>query len=241
MRIVRTLLNMYTIIMAVGALGLMVTALASPKKEVLPPLETPEQVAQAIDDVIQPRFQKDVDEVGIERILIEGHSGIYSLDTKHMPKMKTLLKRIALSRRQFAISFFHCIHKPAKFRGITKESFTSNGEEEGLQTLILPGNQYYRTAGVGSLAEHDRQGKWEEEQNPAIEKATTKVLPELRKGKPKEANIGKWYVAMRPVRAIKPSCLNCHTGAKKGDLMGVMVYSVSRTKEEMKKKRIISL
>jgi len=38
-----------------------------------------------------------------------------------------------------------------------------------------------------------------------------------------------WLVVMRPIRATKPSCLGCHAGAKPGDTLGAMVYTVQKS------------
>ena len=216
---------------------------SSPNKDSLPPLETPEQVADAIDAVIQPRFQENAGAYfGMERILIGGPSGIYSLDAERVPKMKTMLRRVAESQRKYAISFLSCVHKPGKYVNHNDKN-DNTITEPYLTTLIMPGNQYYDNA----IEDDDTQPstkpqrKWEAEQKPVLEKAVLKVFPELKKGKSMNAEVGKWFVTMRPVRANKASCLGCHKGAKKGDTLGVMVYSISRTKEEMKKKRFISL
>ena len=37
---------------------------------------------------------------------------------------------------------------------------------------------------------------------------------------------------MRPVRAFKQECLSCHTDAKSNATLGVMVYSVRKTRRD---------
>ena len=54
-------------------------------------------------------------------------------------------------------------------------------------------------------------------------------LPKLRTGKEVQTMIADWTVLMRPVLAAQDSCLGCHTTAKRGDTLGVMVYAVRNT------------
>ena len=63
----------------------------------------------------------------------------------------------------------------------------------------------------------------------AVEKKTLAVLPKLMKGQEQQAEAKEWSVLMRPVLAAKQECLNCHTTAKLGDTLGVMVYAVRKT------------
>lgn len=53
------------------------------------------------------------------------------------------------------------------------------------------------------------------------------VLPTLQRGQEFCKTKGGWTVLFSPVRASGDTCLSCHTSAKRGDTLGVMVYAVS--------------
>ena len=53
------------------------------------------------------------------------------------------------------------------------------------------------------------------------------ALPPVTRGRHVDLKYKDWMVALRPVRAEKASCIECHTGAKLNDTLGVMMYVVS--------------
>ena len=59
-----------------------------------------------------------------------------------------------------------------------------------------------------------------------LDKLTAPYLPRIKHGDKIDVVAGKWELAIRPVKAADKSCLTCHTGAKKGDTLGAMVYMV---------------
>lgn len=54
------------------------------------------------------------------------------------------------------------------------------------------------------------------------------ALPQLLLGKDAEVSTKDWLMVMRPVRAMKESCLKCHHGAKLGATLGVLTFAVSK-------------
>lgn len=62
-----------------------------------------------------------------------------------------------------------------------------------------------------------------------INKTCVQASPRLLRGQAVQADRGKWVIWMSPVRAEQETCLSCHTGAKRGDTLGVMAYAVSKT------------
>ena len=63
----------------------------------------------------------------------------------------------------------------------------------------------------------------------SLEKKAITALPKLMKGQEQQAETKDWHILMRPVLAAKQECLDCHTKAKMGDTLGVMVYAVRKT------------
>lgn len=56
------------------------------------------------------------------------------------------------------------------------------------------------------------------------------ALPQLMAGKQHHTADDAWAILMRPVPASNQERLNCHTNAKLGATLGVMVYAVRKIK-----------
>ena len=69
------------------------------------------------------------------------------------------------------------------------------------------------------------------DRDATLEKAVA-TLPQLMAGREVRAGDDHWTVLMRPVRASKQECLNCHTEATPGATLGVMVYAVRKTRND---------
>jgi hypothetical protein len=182
---------------------------------------TAEQVADTLDGIIQPQFQKDAGNFGLGRFAIAGHDGVYQLDAEHVPGLKRALQQVDASHHPYSLQFLHCAHKPARFRD-SKERINESRFPE-LEPLTLPGNVPYDNIEVDA---DKNQRLWDARYQPLVKRSVLSLLPSLRRGQALQRTIGGWLVAMRPVRATKPSCLGCHRGAQPGDTLGVMVYVV---------------
>jgi hypothetical protein len=51
----------------------------------------------------------------------------------------------------------------------------------------------------------------------------------VRDGHNVDSTYGKFYVAIRPIKALHQSCVSCHAGTHKGDTLGAMIYMVAPT------------
>lgn len=95
--------------------------------------ETPQQVADTLDSIVQPRFQQNAGRFGVDRIVFAGHDNIYSLSGMTASE-KRRFRRVNAAHRPYVIAFLHCAHKP----GRDLVSKTRDKEEAGapsLQTL----------------------------------------------------------------------------------------------------------
>jgi hypothetical protein len=210
--------------------------------------DTPLKVALVLDSITQPRFQDDMKNFGMSRLLYiaGGHlaMGKLLLPTQ---KDRDLLKTAESTHRDFAIGFFHCAKVPGKatrgegsFRSAALPSGKTGKPNEKSKPIPLtpetiPSADIAESViPVCSRLRHlhaDHSGTaGVEEQNLYREmgKAAEKALPKLMKGQGIEQDAGDWLVVARPVRALKTSCLKCHQGAKLGDTLGVLTYIVSK-------------
>ncbi len=198
-----------------GSLPLML-ALASGGQSVpsaLTSTETPQQVADTLDSIVQPRFQKNAGRFGVDRVLLEGHDNAYGLAAENAVERRKF-RQVNGSHRPYVIAFLHCAHKPGQYlhskqRGDAETNpyvqvlATATATQDGSSRLWYWADTYLN--GVGRPA-----------------------LAELRQGNGVDKDLGNWCVVMRPVRAWQNSCLGCHAGAKRGDTLGVMIYAVDK-------------
>ena len=176
--------------------------------------ETPQQVADTLDSIVQPRFQKNAGRFGVDRIVFAGHDNIYSL-VGMTSSEKRRFRRVNAAHRPYVIAFLHCAHKPGRDL-LTKTRDTDNDAVPSLQTL------------ASATATNSGSQKLFDWSDTHLEKAVLPSLPVLRRGTGLDQDFGNWRLVMRPVQASRDSCLGCHVGAKRGDTLGVMVYAVDK-------------
>lgn len=194
----------------VGLVGAAWTAARS-----TPNADTPRQVAQTLDRMVQPRFRENAGQFGMDRVIIGGHDDIYELNAKSAAD-RSRLRRVKNARRPFVLAFLHCVHKPGKSAGAKRTEPFDKNFTPWLSVLAVGTKT---KAGVEKL--HD----WGDKSLPGL---TLPHLTSLKRGGEAETERGNWLVVMRPVRASRDSCLNCHAGAKRGDTLGVMVYAIDK-------------
>lgn len=192
--------------------------------------DTPPKVAEMLDCIIQPRFQKDAGVFGIERIVtLPGHHRIAGILTPGDKQETEILQRVSRANRDYSISFLHCAHVPGKLIGSASvPRKTPSGEvSPSLTMMIAQGHPWtysdsHATAETRQALQRERQ-----EIKDSLQKIAIDALPNLKKGKSAQTTLGRWYVSTRPILASKESCLGCHAGAKKNELLGAVVYAVS--------------
>ena len=208
-------------------------ALRSPPPKASPhPNDPAVQVAEDLDAIAQARFQDTAMPIfGTGRIAppVAGHD--LTLLTARVPAEAKRLARANGAGRDYVVAFLHCAHVPGRepFQSMRKlsPSATSPAPLFGLpktpSPLMIP-------LAYGPPRVSSRRRPTRPEYNSAdIRLAALNALPHLLRGTPVQKSVDHWLVVMRPVRALQPSCLGCHMGAKRGDTLGVMLYAVSRT------------
>jgi len=176
--------------------------------------ETPQQVADTLDSIVQPRFQQNAGRFGVDRIVFAGHDNIYAL-TATTASERRRFRRLNAAHRPYVIAFLHCAHKP----GRDLLSKTRGGDEAAkpyLQTLAT------------ATATNPGSQKLFDWSNTHLEKVVLPDLPTLRRGTGLDRDLGNWRLVLRPVLASRQACLGCHAGARRGDTLGVMVYAVDK-------------
>jgi len=179
---------------------------------------TPQQIANALDKIVQPRFQDvTAGQFGMTRLMpvASGHQavGFYDDFRTSTPAEAALLAAADAPHHPYIMAFLHCAHVPGR---------------PGAHPFVMPRPWLARiTSRAFALPQGPEHVQASMERDAAlIQKTATDALPGLRKGRPQEKAVGDWLVVMRPVRASTLSCLGCHSGAKRGDTLGVMVYAV---------------
>jgi hypothetical protein len=192
-------------------------ALSLQGRPALPPptsAETPQQVADTLDSIVQPRFQQNAGRFGVDRIAFAGHDNIYGLSGVTASE-KRRFRRVNAAHRPYVIAFLHCAHKP----GRDLLSKTRDKEEAPIPSL--------QTLAAATATDTGSQKLWDWS-DTHLEKAVLPDLPVLRQGTGMDRDLGNWRLVLRPVRASRDSCLGCHAGARRGDTLGVMVYAVDK-------------
>ncbi len=221
------------VIMATSGLCLGAVTLITPQKvtagEARRKQSSPASVANALDKIIQPRFHKDSGKFGITRMGLPGHTNALGL-REEVAKDKSLLKAVKHSGHAYAIGFFRCAHKPGTHFVQAKDSEGVPPKPEPrllnrYWTVGITKSRKYFSNGEDGVAENEA-AQWEKNYQPSVEKACIKALPTLKQGKNVDTHYKNWFIAMRPIRATEEKCLSCHEGAKLGDTLGVLVYSV---------------
>lgn len=170
-----------------------------------------------------------------------------------------LLKEIKSAKQRYVVAFLHTTHVPGKpvAPAYMKEEIKRNPHTVPTflpQKMHLSPLATYSTREFPVLAdlhkvddkafwidgddkeqkEYERQWKQAIKRTRPIvsgwEKTAKKQLPALNQGKSVEVANGDWHLFLRPVKATKESCVSCHSGAKVGDTLGVMLYAVADPK-----------
>jgi hypothetical protein len=238
-------LNRLSVLTVGGTLLLGITLWTSSHSQSIEKPDTPLKVALVLDCITQPRFQEDMKNFGMSRMLptAGGHlmAGRLLLSS---PKERDLFKTAENSHRDFVIGFFHCAHIPGKLapaRSVPGQPSTARTEKPagkgGFGSMTGSPGFSDPVDSISQVCNHmlhlyhgDRKIASEEDVNVTREmgKAAQKALPKLMKGQGAEQDAGNWLVVARPVLAMKTSCLKCHQGAKIGDTLGVLTYAVNK-------------
>jgi len=226
-------------VVIVTTLALLATALTasisqpSAKAEASAKVLDPLDVAQALDKVIQPRFQDaQAGHFGISRLVsLDGHGRVNGWLSTSIPREKQIMDDVNAKHTDFVISFLHCVHVPGKFldpapTGVRLQQQELNLSKRALHPSITVLMSYcwqpwVKTAG-GSYVRYDpAHSNGKPEMLPGgppdvlldetIKKTSIQASPRLLRGQAVQADRGKWVIWMSPVRAL-----------------GVMVYAVSK-------------
>lgn len=184
--------------------------------------ETPQQVADALDKIVQPRFQDvSAGQFGMTRLIpvASGHQsvGFYDDFRTSTPAEAALLAAADAPHHPYIMAFLHCTHVSGHVPG--RFGTRPDGVPRPWLARITS-----RAFALPLSPEHVQASM--ERDMPLIQKTATDALPALREGKSQGKSAGDWLVVMRPVRASTDTCLGCHAGARRGDTLGVMVYAV---------------
>jgi hypothetical protein len=197
---------------------------------------SPLQVADDLDQIIQPRFVQNAGMFGLSRLVpfVNGHAigfmGRFDVDT---PAEKKLLSSADAANRDYVIAFLHCAHVPGHFVSPGVFQPTANDGKLSarppfLTTLVVTHNPSSDMP-LTSVRQSSDQSFMYGQVKDQFQQAAIQNLPKLQKGREAQATVAQWTLVMRPVRASINTCVNCHTGSKKGDTLGVMVYAVGNT------------
>ena len=178
---------------------------------------SPQQVAETLDSISQPRFQQNAGRFGMSRdIEFDGHENVRWVDaTNHFEKRR--FAAINASHRSYVLAFLHLRHKPGAHIDPPLKPQPLEDFEPVVQTLMTVG---------GTQKGADNMFDWAGKALPPV------VLPhvnQLKQGQPAQADYENWVIVMRPVRALHESCITCHVGTRRGDTLGVMVYAVDKS------------
>lgn len=184
--------------------------------------ETPQQVADTLDSIVQPRFQQNAGRFGMDRIFFDGHDNIYGLSAMTSAE-KRGFRHINAAHRPYVIAFLHCTHRPGQDLG-PGERLKKMPVSTVAEAPVKPSVETLATA-TSTDSGNDRLREWGDKN---LDKVVVPSWPVLKQGIGVDRDFGNWQVVMRPVRASKSSCLSCHAGAKRGDTLGVMIYAVDK-------------
>jgi hypothetical protein len=193
--------------------------------------KTPQSIADAFDTLIQPRFQIDAGVFGMGRIGVPGHEPIVYDDNDRTHFLANMAAINRHSGRTATIGFLHCIRKPGKFKPSDDSDTPPDVKELAAAKpfyamYYVVKNQVYDNGTDGGGT--DEANAWTKQNSAAVQAACLQALPALRQGKPQAAQVNGMLVVMRPVLALQASCIGCHSGAKRGDTLGAMVYTVTK-------------
>lgn len=194
---------------------------------------TPPQVAQLLDCIAQPRFKTVDGMFGMSRLItVEGHSSLAGFEPRD-PRETDLMRRVNRAELPYITAFLHCTHAAGHFKNGPIKYTRGPIKYTPFLSFLFAGNletggaQPQRVASPGVRLYQLERSTWDRAAS-SVQAAADHALPRLMKGHGAEADSGPWLVVMRPVRALSPGCIGCHTTARIGDTLGAMVYVVSK-------------
>ena len=185
--------------------------------------ETPIRIAELLDQVVQEKFQEEAGVFGLSRLpFIDGHNRVYGLTADRKDTDPRLEKANAYNY-PYHIRFLRLAHVPGKYVKSIPPRMSGREPTQYPPTLVTVGTFDQGRWRAGSVPPGFGLSAKDE---PLLRLALSQ-LPRMKKGLGATAEFESWYVAMRPVRALKPSCIGCHQGAKRGETLGAMLYFVA--------------
>lgn len=183
-------------------------------------LKTAMQVAETLDSYVQPRFEILRDRnFGAFRITYKKHAGVVQLKVDSEQE-KRLIANANAAKREYVICLLHCAPKPPSEVKTTSPKLQILYFNRRKVVNDMDNDPHSASTTIASERKFDFEG---------LGARAVESLPQLMKGGEVRASDDSWDYLMRPVRASKQACLNCHTGAKAGSTLGVMVYAVRKT------------
>ena len=202
-----------------GTLLFTVTLLAAAFATPLPYAAGPQQVAETLDSIVQPRFQQNAGRFGVDRVFaLDGHGNIHWVDSDVRSERRRFAS-VKASHRPYVIAFLHCRHKPGAHIDPPTKPQQSDMPVPSINALTAVGGTQ-----IGAV----RMYEWADKN---LQPVVTGHWATLKQGRPAQADYQNWVVVMRPVRALHEGCITCHAGAKRGDTLGVMVYAVDKNQK----------
>jgi len=203
--------------------GATIGSRADRSAEKVPTKDTMERVIVLLDGYVQTRFEKDPDRFGLMRLPppVHGHDNIVYKLTPADPREKEIISAVDTSRFEYLVEFVHCPHVQGGSVGTpgrTPASVATKG-------ITLIAAKSAATPFLPYSFTKDRE-EFRKTTEDSLYKAAEALLPRLQRGDSCDTKVGEWRVALRPIRASKASCVNCHKGANAGDTLGVMLYAV---------------
>ena len=181
------------------------------------------RVVVLLDGYVQTRFEQDEGKFGLSRLMppVNGHQTVwYGLPVAN-EREKEIMEAVRATRLEYLVEFVPCAHKPGN---PTIKPIEPDAELEGQGITLVAARSSAAPFEPYSFSKA-RQEFRKTTEGPIHKEALSK-LPRLKKGDTVDTYAAGWYVALRPVRASKTSCLTCHKGANAGDTLGIMLYAV---------------
>lgn len=170
-------------------------------------------VVERLDALTQPRFLQSMGQFGMDRVGFaspDGHPRI-SLMAGETRSEKRDERAIERMRHPYAIAMLHCTHKPGK---LTHADDRSDPRVTGVSPI---------SCASGSDESVDNYSHWADEH---LSRLTQPYVSRVKHGEKVDVRTGAWLLSIRPVKATSQTCITCHTGQKRGDTLGAMIYLV---------------
>jgi len=190
----------------------------------------PLKVAEALDAIVQPRFLQDAGRFGMQRVFRPyGHQWVGSFGPA-TPEEQRALSSLNSHSYDWTISFLRIPHPRGHYAPVEAHNpFVYRGDTTKIQPDV-----WHLAVRRDTLPDRKAAGVPPPEHIGRISLSSAEVklaiaaLPKVRAGEKVDIVGETRHVVMRPVRASKEACIGCHKGAKMGDTLGVMVYTVDR-------------